>query len=39
MGEMKNNKELFIHEHLIDSYEYNDVKYQIIRRFSYKTRD
>lgn len=39
MGEMKNNKELFIHEHLIDSYEYNDVKYQIIRRYSYRDRD
>lgn len=39
MGEMKNNKELFIHEHLIDSFEYNDVKYQIIRRYSVKTRD
>ena len=31
--EMKQNKELFIKEHLIDSYEYNNVKYQIVDRY------
>ena len=33
IGEMKTNKELFIKEHLIDSYQYNDVKYQIVDRY------
>ena len=32
IGKMKENKQLFIKEHLIDSYQYNDVKYQIINR-------
>ena len=40
--EMKQNKELFIKEHLIDSYEYNNVKYQIVDRYfisSWDTED
>ena len=32
IGKMKENKELFIKEHLIDSYQYNEVKYQIINK-------
>jgi len=32
-GLMKSNKELFIQEHLVDSYQFNDVKYQIIKRY------
>ncbi len=30
---MKQNKNLFIKEHLIDAYQYDDVKYQIIDRY------
>lgn len=40
--EMKQNKELFIKEHGIDSYQYNDVKYQIVDRYfigSWETAD
>ena len=33
MWEMKENKQKFIKEHLIDSYQYNDVKYQIVDRY------
>lgn len=33
IGEMKQNKQLFIKEHGIDSYQYNDVKYQIVDRY------
>lgn len=32
-GLMKSNKESFIQEHLVDSYQFNDVKYQIIKRY------
>jgi len=42
IGEMKENKQLFIREHLIDSYQYNDVKYQIVDRYfigSWETGD
>jgi hypothetical protein len=33
-GLMKSNKEAFIKEHLIDEYQFSDVKYQIINRYS-----
>ena len=33
LGEMKQNKELFIKEHWIDSYQFKDVKYQIVDRY------
>ena len=42
IGEMKKNKQLFIKEHGIDSYQYNDVKYQIVDRYfigSWRTAD
>ena len=32
-GLMKSNKEAFIKEHLIDEYQFNDVKYHIINRY------
>ena len=33
IGEMKQNKEKFIKEYWIESYQFNDVKYQIIDRY------
>ena len=39
LGEMKRNKERVIKEHLIESYQYNDVKYQIIDHYSISSRE